>query len=146
MKFPYGRYETEPVPSAPDASIIYRPVIPVRFIGTAGDAVFYGLLDTGADDTLITEEMAEALGVVSDAESSVNMLSASGEFLVRYGAVTIELRQARESYRWPAVVGIVGRPWREALLGHSGFLRYFDVTFFGEKREVRLRRNKVATV
>ncbi|MEX0678230.1 MAG: aspartyl protease family protein [Pirellulales bacterium] len=141
MRFAYGRYEVEPTPSQPGAAIIYRPVIPIRVIGFGADAVFYGLLDTGADETLLTEEMAELVGMEVDASRTAIVTSASGEMSVSYGDVTLEVGRGRARYRWRTTAGVVKQPWREAILGHMGFLRYFDVTFFGETREVRLTRN-----
>jgi hypothetical protein len=34
------------------------------------------------------------------------------------------------------------QPWEKAILGHAGFLQYFDVTLFGEKKQIRFRRNQ----
>lgn len=56
-------------------------------------------------------------------ESIAAMASASGEMSVTYGDI------------------LLAEPLQEALLGHRGFLQYFDATFSGAKREVKLRRN-----
>ena len=144
MNFPYAAYEVEPTPSQPEESIIYRPIIPFRLTGSAGAAVFYGLLDTGADETLLPRAMAELVDVAVDLSPATTMLSASGEVEVVYGQVTLEVGRGRGRYRWQGTVGIVDQPWEEAVLGHAGFLRYFDVTFFGERREARLKRNRLA--
>ena len=57
------------------------------------------------------------------------------------GEVEIEASQGRESHRWLAQVLFVSlsRPAHErVIVGHAGFLPYFDVTFLGRKRELRL--------
>lgn len=144
MKFPYGQYDVEPTPSQPGVTVVYRPVIPVRLIGVSAAAVFYGLLDSGADETLIPQEVANLVGAERVSDQTGMILSASGEMPVTYGAVTIEFGLGPERYRWRATVGIVDQPWKEALLGHIGFLRYFDVTFLGGHRESQLTRNTVA--
>lgn len=141
MKFRYGRYEVDPTPAQPGVTVVYRPVIPLRLIGQSGGATFYGLLDTGADETLIPAAMAELVGLAVDPAQTSIVLSASGEMRVRYGEVTIEAGQGKVLHRWRTTVGVVEQTWNEALLGHAGFLRYFDVTLCGAKREVQLRRN-----
>lgn len=144
MIFPYWPYAVEPHPAEAHATVIYRPTIPVWLIGTASKALFYGLLDTGADDTVVAGSMADLVGIAVDSEHISAILSASGPMPVAYGTVQLEVRQGKERYRWRARVGVADQPWQEPLLGHHGFLQYFDATFFGGKRQVRLKRNKVA--
>lgn len=143
VKFPYGQYEVEPTVAQPDVTVVHRPVIPVRLIGTSAAAVFYGLLDTGADESLIPREIADFIGIEEISDQISTVLSASGEMPVHYGVMTIECGTEQEQYRWRAAVGIVNQPWKEALLGHAGFLDYFDATFFGGERQVQLMRNAV---
>ena len=144
MRFPYVQYEVDPSPAEPGVIEVFRPVIPIRLIGRASSRLVRGLLDTGADESVIPMEFADRIGVIEAAVPDGTVLSASGEMPVTYGTLIIELASGVEHYRWNAVVGIVDQPLREALLGNIGFLRYFDVTFFGERREVRLTRNAVA--
>jgi hypothetical protein len=125
-------------------TIISRPVIPVRLIGPAGSHVFHGLLDTGADETFITREMADVLGVAIKEDAGYDVMSASGDMAVRCGKLSIQLSQGDEEYRWPLTAGVVDRRWREAILGHAGFLEYFDATFLGAQGEVVLTRNSSA--
>jgi len=143
LRFPYGQYEVEPTPGQPEQTIVYRPVIPIGITGEAGTAVFYGLLDTGADETLLPKKVADLIGIKANTSQTSTVMSASGEMTVSYGRVTIEIGHGRQKYRWGAIVGIVEQPWQEALLGHIGFLRYFDVTFLGAKQEVKLKRNTI---
>ncbi len=143
MIFPYRKYEVEPTPGQGGATVIYRPLIPVRVSGNAGAANFYGLLDTGADETVLPRVMAEFVGVAIDSSKKAIIRSASGEMPVEYGEAVFEVGAGRSKVRWPAVVGIVDEPWEEAILGHAAFLRFFDATFLGEEREVRLKRNGV---
>lgn len=129
MKFPYRQYAVEPSPAAPLLAVISRPVIPVRFLGPKGALDCYALLDTGADESYVTESMAERLGIepLSDEASTVH--SASGEMSIAYGAATVEVTDGAERFSRPLVVGIVSESWSEAILGHTGFLEYFDATF-----------------
>lgn len=143
LRFPYGQYEVEPTPSQPEQTIVYRPVIPIRITGNNGTAVFYGLLDTGADETLLPSKIADLVGIKVDESQASTVMSASGEMKVAYGKVMIEVGHGKQRYGWRATVGIVQQPWQEALLGHIGFLRYFDATFMGAKREIKLKRNTI---
>lgn len=63
---------------------------------------------------------------------------------VPYGKVSIQIKEGVEEYRWSAVVGIVAEPWPEAILGHAGFLQYFDAEFSHIRGVLNLNWNKVA--
>ena len=117
------------------------PIIPFRVISDQGDAVLYGLLDTGADETLLPMAIAEVLGVNLDPRNRGTVLSASGEMSVVYGDISLEIGRGRARYRWHTTVGFLSQPLEEALLGHRGFLQYFDVSFLWVRKEIRLHRN-----
>jgi hypothetical protein len=63
MKFAYAEYQVTPTPATDSKGVIYRPVIPVRFIGPQTFRDVYALLDTGSDESYLTESMAKKLGV-----------------------------------------------------------------------------------
>jgi hypothetical protein len=48
----------------------------------------------------------------------------------------------QETYEWTAVVGFVAARLHYNLLGHAGFLQYFDATFSGADQEVILTPNR----
>ena len=91
----------------PDALVIYRPVIPVRFSGARRSAIIWTLLDTGADESYITEEMASFLGVTPLGDDTFSVESAGGAMPVRYGTCALELQQESESFAWRIAIGIV---------------------------------------
>ena len=142
MKFPYRRYSVTPTPAQLGETVISRPIIRFRLHCDSESALFWGLLDTGADETYITKEMADALGIV--ASESFGIESASGRMTASYATVHLEVSDDTEQYQWPSVIGVIDQPWSEAILGHAGFLRYFDVTFLGKSSEVILQRNELA--
>jgi hypothetical protein len=143
VRFPYRAYEVDATPaSAADDGYIYRPVIPFSLVGPTGVLDFFGLLDTGADETYITRHMAERLGIPIEDYSRYEIESAGGNVSVTYGAVTIELNDGTEQFTWKATIGITDQEWSEAILGHSGFLAYFDVLFRNDAHEVVLTRNQ----
>ena len=61
------------------------------------------------------------------------------------GRVTIELTDGMQTLRWPTAVAIVdyGAPHLEqqVILGHTGFLQYFDAEFRGADKLVLLEPN-----
>lgn len=142
MRFPYCAYAVEATPASgvSDGSI-YRPVIPFTLAGPTGSLDFFGLLDTGADETYITRGMAERLGIALDNTNEYVIESAGGEVSVVYGTVAIDISDGTEMYRWRATIGITDQEWSEAILGHSGFLEFFDAVFRGREHEVVLNRN-----
>lgn len=134
MKFAYSKYTVVPSPAAPERTVLFRPVIPVRFLGPSASRNVYALLDTGADESYITESMAEKLGVTPLSAGSSIIQSASGEMSVVYGRITVEIADEDDHFSFPITVGIVGEDWSEAILGHVGFLEHFDATFsYAEK-------------
>jgi hypothetical protein len=46
-----------------------------------------------------------------------------------------------ETYEWTAVVGFAATPMGYNLLGHGGFLQFFDIEFRGAERAVVLIPN-----
>ena len=145
MKFPYRRYEVSATPaSRAENGTIYRPVIPFTLEGPSGAVDFFGLIDTGADETYLTRSMADRLGLAIDEQTQCIVESASGEMSCHYGTVAIELGEGEESYRWKTVIGITDKEWAEAILGHAGFLEFFDILFRGHDHEIVLTRNQSA--
>jgi len=119
----------------------------VEIKGPAGSAFRDGLLDTGADDTVFPEQWATNLGLnlTSLPQFSIN-LAGRGVLTCRYATVTLRLTDGvGETYEWDAVVGFVPVPIRAALLGHAGFLQFFDVSFLGADREILLAPNRSFT-
>ena len=74
---------------------------------------------------------------LGDATFSVE--SASGELPVRYGVCELEIRQGNELFAWRINIGIVTETWSEAILGHVGFLQFFDATYSYADKIVELK-------
>jgi hypothetical protein len=135
-------YSVDPTPAL-EVDEMYRPVIPVRLVGRADSLDIFALVDTGADESYITDEMARTLGVQPISDSLFVVETASGSMEVPYGEISIQIHNGVEEYRWSAVVGIVSEPWPEAILGHAGFLQYFDAEFSHGRGTLLLNRNQV---
>lgn len=141
MKFSYAEYQVVPSPAAPDRTALYRPVIRVRLQGPKSFLKVWALLDTGADESYITQSVAEKLGVVPLSADATTIESASGEMKVWYGRLTVEVSDENEVHSFPTTVGVVGEEWSESILGHTGFLEYFDATFsYADKLVTLVRR------
>ncbi len=92
------------------------------------------MLDTGADSTIFQELIAIRAGIdLSNADQgTIDLVGRPAPILVRYAAVTLQITDGlRETYAWSAVVGFAATRLRYNLLGHGGFLEYFDVEFRG---------------
>lgn len=144
MKFRYSSYEVDPSPAIADG-ILYRPEIVIDVIGSRDRASIQALVDTGSDETVFPMSLARAIGVEVDRES-VGKASAVGghEIDLLPGAVTLQVAQDGQVWRWRAVVEFldVREPENEvALLGYAGFLEYFRATFDSENLELELDSN-----
>jgi hypothetical protein len=55
--------------------------------------------------------------------------------------VTLRVSDGYEMCEWQTTVGFVDLPLRWGLLGHAGFLNFFDTDLRGSRREVFLTPN-----
>ncbi len=129
----------DPLPWETGLQVIHEPIIPIRFIGPERTYIIRGLLDTGASMTLLPRSYLTKLGLRPGDRSKFR--TASGQHDVWLGALDLELRSGRASYRWSARVGFIPRVDNLARLGHLGFLDHFSVTFDGLRKRVTIRPN-----
>jgi len=142
MRFPYQAYPVRGVGAA-HVAVVYRPTVPIRVIGPAGDGLAYGLVDTGADETLLPDRFLGPLGVDTRPGDHATIVAIDGGAVpVRYGAVDLELRRRGAVYRWTARVAFYAGT--RAILGHAGCLSHFTATFNGQRRHVTLTPNGTA--
>ena len=141
MRFDYAEREVDPLPWESGLQVIREPIIPVRFIGPLRTYIIRGLLDTGASMTLLPRSYMTKLGLIPGERARFR--TAVGGHDVWLGALDVELRSGRTSYRWSAQVGFIPRVDNVALLGHMGFLDHFSVTFDGLRGRVTLRPNGI---
>jgi predicted aspartyl protease len=137
MRFPYRRYDVKPSAERPEATAIYRPVIPIRVFGPEGQLSLFGLLDTGADATVLPAFVAQRLGVHLQPQQASYRAVGGSVVAVSFGTIELEVRQSDEAHRWSAQVGFLDER-TVAVLGHAGFLERFDATFRAARREVIL--------
>ncbi len=139
MRFDYAEREVDPLPWESGLQVIQEPIIPVHFIGPQRTYLIRGQLDTGASMTLLPRSYLTKLGLMPG--ERIRLRTASGGHDVWLGALDLELRSGRTTYRWSARVGFIPRVDNLALLGHMGFLDHFWVSFDGLRKCATLRPN-----
>src|SRR5438105_4291531 len=116
----------------------------VRLTGPHGSWLSDGILDTGADETVFREDVATRIGsdLTGAEERPIDLVGRPAPVRCRYASVQLRITDGRrETYEWTAVVGFVAIPLRYNLLGHGGFLQFFDVEFRGAAHEAILIPN-----
>lgn len=115
----------------------WRPITAVRISGPRHSWLCDGLLDTGADDTVFDEDIAALIDVdLTHAPTREVLLAGRRQPLTcRYASVELRVTDGRETYEWNAYVGFLHGRLPYALLGHAGFLQFFDVEFRGSARD-----------
>lgn len=140
MRIPYRQYPAQVAPGF-EEGILYRPMIPIIVISPTGEIGFEALVDTGSDQTIFPRADAARAGVVFDKRYASHVkgrLPGDSEELVSGKAIQLAMQLDNEVYRWSATVwfsDVGGVP----ILGHSGFLEYFEATFFGDEHELELK-------
>ena len=138
------RMVKHPIPSLGGALTRWRPITAVRISGRNYSSLCDGLLDSGADDTVFDEDIAALVGVDLTQAPSRQMLLAGRPqpIACRYAAVELRLTDGSETYEWKAVVSFAHGRLPFALLGHAGFLQFFDADFHGADQEVVITPNR----
>lgn len=126
--------------------VTYRPIIPFRIIGDATDDYLRGLADTGADHSLLPRSIADRIGAEIDERTRWTVGGFAGQTArAVMGHVRMEITDGSATHQWSAQVGFVDYddPEKEsiALLGHLGFLQFFNAQFRGKDHVVILEPN-----
>jgi hypothetical protein len=133
-----------PQPSLRGALIRYRPIMAVRVSGPGGAWIVDSLLDSGSDDTIFPEWIAPMVGIDLNLAAALDIhLAGRGKPIrCRYHVATLRITDGKqETLQWGTMIGFVAVPLKCPLLGHAGFLEYFDVTFQGADHFVDLSAN-----
>jgi hypothetical protein len=143
MKFAYLALPSRrPIPSLGGSQIRHRPIIPVHLIGPTGSRLLGANLDSGSDDTLFPLHLATHLGVDLTYGVEGEARTVGGPAIrYAYAPVTLRVADGSEACEWTAIVGFIAAPLRWAILGHAGFLEFFDTQLLGDRREAVLAPN-----
>jgi hypothetical protein len=122
----------------------WLPITPVRLIGSGYSWLRDGIRDTGAEDTIFDQWVAAMAGIdLTPAHERLVRLIGRKPVLCKFIGVDLRITDgANETYEWSATVGFAAVPLRWALLGHAGFLQFFDADFRGADLEVMLTPNR----
>jgi predicted aspartyl protease len=116
---------------------VMRPEIPIHVMGPKKSRQFQALVDTGTDYTILPKSIADDCGILTVPGNGPPIKVFGGEVLpTSFGDVQFELRHDNVRVRWNARVQFFEFSSAEdesLLLGHVGFLDYFDATFHGQK-------------
>lgn len=143
MRFAYLPLATRrPVYPLGGARVRHHPIVPIHIIAPRVLPPVDGCIDSGTDDTLFPQHLARRLGIdLTGAPQGESRPVGHGAIPVSYARVTLLLSDGFETCEWEAIVGFADAPLRWALLGHAGFLQFFDVQLLGASREVILTPN-----
>jgi predicted aspartyl protease len=140
MRFRYQRYRMKS-PALPGV-IINRPEISVKVNGPAGVVTLDAVVDTGSDLTLIPRWVAGQIGATVDDTRRWPLGGIAGQVIeASPGDVELEISSDGTFFRWTTAVVFVKYPAGSkatTILGHSGFLDFFRVTFDGSARELEV--------
>ncbi len=145
MKIPYAPVVmSNPSPALGGRLFHYRPVMDVGLTAFQGNRFLKSLLDTGSDETVFPEGIAIRIGIdlTGAEERQIDLVGRPTRIRCRYAAVQLQISDGRHQiYNWAATVGFVATSLRYSLLGHGGFLQFFDTEFRGATHEVVLIPN-----
>jgi len=143
--FPYLPLATKgPIPSLAGATVRYRPIVSTRIFGPLGSRLYDGCVDCASDDTIFPRSLAHTLGIdLTGAAQGIAQPIGGLAVPYAYAAVKLRLTDGIETCEWLATVGFVDLPLRWALLGHAGFLDFFDLALRGARRDVVIIPNNL---
>jgi hypothetical protein len=143
MRFPYqARHVRQPIYPLGGSLTRHYPLMPLIVSGPNGGWLRDCLLDSGADDTLFPEAAAIALGIDLTGAPTGRAAQAGGIAIqYSYASANLRISDGKETCEWTTVIGFTKSPLRWPTLGQTGFLRFFDLTLFGARREIFLTPN-----
>ncbi|MEK7499837.1 MAG: hypothetical protein AAB649_04495 [Patescibacteria group bacterium] len=145
MKFEYKKTNVIPAPGF-ESGELYQTKIPIVLVGPTGNLRFEALVDTGSDQTIFPRtDVKEITGIVIDKNLKSEVkgrLEHHNESLYFAHNTKLQISKDQEIYEFPAPIWFSDEENSPAILGHSGFLEYFTITFDGENHELTLEPNK----
>jgi hypothetical protein len=142
VKFAYMPLPVRRASPAAIAKVRYRPIVPIHILAPQMLPPLDACIDSAADDTVFPPHWATRLGIDPGAAPTGQAQVVGGSIIqVSFAPVTLLLSDGYETCEWKAIVGFSATPMRWALLGHSGFLEFFDVQLLGARREVLINPN-----
>jgi hypothetical protein len=114
----------------------YRPIVCIHITAPQILPPVDACIDSASDDTVFPDSLAARLGIdLANAPRGDVRPVGHPAMTVAYAQVTLFLSDGYETCEWEAIVGFAPARLRWALLGHAGFLQFFDVQLLGARRE-----------
>lgn len=139
MRFGYAKSLIKPAPGF-EAGLIYQPKIAVVLVGPIGQIRFNALVDTGSDQTILPAFEIEKITGIRINRSEVaevrGRLEDHREELYLGENCMLRLSDEDEQIEFSSSIWFSDDNDSPAILGHSGFLEFFSITFDGLHREV----------
>lgn len=133
--FPYTQFGSK-------ERVQYRPTVPVIFRhGKTRIPIAHAIVDTGADYTLLPLQLANEFGFTFDLKKGELWNGAGGgTFRVYRAPEAIDCVIQKNGFaplQWKSIVHFtLEQP--TILLGHRGCLEYFNLSFYGKKKELHM--------
>ena len=127
--------------------LVLRPLLPVSLVnGAMRTPRLAGLVASGADLTLVSDVLAEQLGIgLEDYEGEGDHLAAGGVVRARYKTIDLRLHAPdakQDGYReWRSKIGFMENCWYSnglVVLGSVGFFDQFEVAIGGPSQAVAI--------
>ena len=145
MRFPYT-VNIAPSVDTGEEIVLLRPEVTITIHGPSGRASVLALVDSGADNTIFPLKFSRMLGIETTKGKGPGALAFGGQQIaLSYAEVLLVLRDRESAFRWRTRVYFSDSPTDEnqtAVLGHEGFLEFFDATFLGEECVLELVPNE----
>ncbi len=119
------------------------PILSVTIITATAVKPVDGIIDTACTDVIFPLNLAHSCNLDLSNAPIGEASEAGGNVLrFRYAPVRLRISDGNEAFEWAAEVGFLNRPGKaHALLGHTGFLDFFDVILLGSAKEVLITPN-----
>ncbi len=113
------------------SDLIPQPLLPVTLCYDGRETIEWSVIDPSAAGVVLPARTAEMLGIPAGAAEAATVIASH--------ALSIEIILQRHARRWPLANVTIGGS-RDAHLGWSGFLEYFDVNLRARRQIFTLRR------
>jgi hypothetical protein len=141
MNFDYSGFLTY-APDTGEEIVVFRPEVPLRVIGSQGEAVYMALVDTGADNTIMPMSIARELKISTRPAKGPDATAFGGQQIrLSYADLMLEINDSVQKFRWPARVHFFDSSAQQPetiVAGHDGFLNYFRALFDSESLSLTL--------
>ena len=137
MKFTYYEFPVNVSPSSQNKKLLYRPIVPIIFIGKKKIIGYEALIDSGSDFNVFDAGIADVLGVNLTSGHKRQILGIGAQKLKGYEHI-IDIRVAGKKYETKIIFSRHIPPNSYGILGQQGFFDNFEVKFDYRKKYIEV--------